>query len=93
MFRLPSLRTTSVAVICFLILVVLAIPHAPATTPVARENGPQKAAEGQPVGQADFHAVVLTDKNKPQPKVLTHPNEMALVAAKSKVFNVKTLKS
>ena len=61
--------------------------------PGGAENGPQKAAEGQPVGQADFHPVVLTDKNKPQPKVLTHPNELALVAAKSRVFNVKTLKS
>src|SRR5690242_16648247 len=97
MMRRPSLRMATIAVVATCSLLVASLATVPRSAETdSSGSGPDRAAQGgggADVGEAPFHPVVLTDSNKPQAKTLTHPNQLSLKAAESKVFNLKTLKS
>src|SRR4051794_17519430 len=70
------------------------MPPASSEPAPVSNDGPSRATQGgADVRKVELRAVPLTDKNKPEPVVLTHPNQMALHKAASKVFNVKNIKS
>ena len=94
MARRPSLRVATFAVVavCSALVVSLATAPPQPTTFTTNGNG-QRAAHDTPLGKITFHPVALTEANKPTPRTVTHPTELALRAATSKVFDVRSLKS
>jgi len=95
MVRRPSLRLATLAVVAACSLLVAMLANMPRPSASGTGSAPDRASQGggAPVGQSPFHPVVLTQENKPKPQVLTHPTQLALHGAHSKVFNVKSLKS
>jgi len=80
--------------VSLLLVTTLAMPPASSEPAPVSNDGPSRATQGgADVRKVELRAVPLTDKNKPKPVVLTHPNQMALHKAASKVFNVKNIKS
>ena len=94
MSRLPSLRTATVLVVALGMVGFAALAaQPPGPVRLDSDAGAQRAAQDTPLGKIEFHPVALTDQNKPTPRTLSHPRELALTAAGSKVFDVRALKS
>ncbi|HEY7025158.1 MAG TPA: Ig-like domain repeat protein [Candidatus Limnocylindrales bacterium] len=96
MIRRPSLRIATLAVLAGCALLVAALANTPGPT-ASDQTGtdPDRASQGggAELGDTPFHPIELTDQNRPRPEVLTHPNQLSLKAAESRVFDVKSLTS